>query len=227
MVGRARIAAPRDASDAPSVAWVVHQPHVHIVREDSAMKKLLLLGAIGYAAFRFGKHVALRDASPTSRRLARADFDEVFADEAQDALAEAARFEARQVALADLALARSPAGALRSVATMLREEHGSGLDRADSLQSPAGAPFGGADAEVQPALARLEGLDDTRFEDAWLATVTHDHSRMLESLDDVLLPSGDVRIDEHLRAVRDHVQAHLQHLLALQGANDDPAARVA
>lgn len=192
------------------------------------MKKLLLLATIGVVAYTLGKragirNLALGEAEQNAQR-ARGPTPRAEGDSA-DALAEVAEFDERQAALAQLALERNVGDDMRSLAVLLLETHNANRDRTRSLANAIGvtldetstsSPGGGDDAMS----LRLESQDAGNFEASWIDAVTDDHNRMLERLDDALLPlASDDRVAEHLRLVRDDVHMHLQNAIALGGGS--------
>lgn len=188
------------------------------------MKKLLLLAAVGVVAYTLGKRAGIRNPSVgDAEQNAQRTMGPMLHSEGEsvDALAAIAGFDERQVALAELALGREIGDDTRSLATLLLEEHNVSRERVRALSAAIGVAMDetmdlsiGDDA----SLLRLESLDSGTFETSWIAAVTDDHSRMLESIDDVLLPLvNDERVAEHLRLVRDDVHMHLQNAIALGG----------
>lgn len=188
------------------------------------MKKLLLLAAVGYVAYTLGRNAGNRTLlpRPSTHNAEHGHAPPLAADDTIDALAGVAAFDERQVSLANLALGRGIDASTRSLATLLLEEHNTNLGRVRSLGDAVGVPpehlTSFESPTSDPAFLRLRTLAADDFRTQWLATVTDEHVRMLERIDDLWLPAtNDERIAEHLRLVRDDVQMHLQNALALDG----------
>lgn len=183
------------------------------------MKRLLMLAAVAATAYRFGRHAANRNSSRAAgaQNAARASVLPMDAD-LDAALADVARFDVQQVALAELALERGVTGATRDFATMLRDEHGSHPRSSHLLEIGESAIVAGdaCPPAADATIPRLESLASEQFEAEWIAAVTDGHDRMLERLDETLSRyPPDSRITDRLRAVRDTVQMHLHTALTL------------
>lgn len=192
------------------------------------MKKLLLLAAAGYALYTLGKRAGNRNPAADGNTQNAMDDTMVLRSDgdAADALLGIAAFDERQVTLAELALARTVGNETRSLATLLLEEHNANLDRVRTLGEAVGVTLDtSSDSFDDATVVRLQAADAGEFESQWLSAVTDEHSRMLESIDDLWLPhTNDERIAEHLRLVRDDVHMHLQNAIAMGGTQRDADA---
>lgn len=194
------------------------------------MKKLLWLLALAAAANAIAKRIGKRDAGDAADAqnaapvaLLSGDVTEAPTSSQDDAtaLSELAAFDAQQYALADHALGKPLGREARAYATMLFEEHRDAGDRVRALARAVGAAL----AESAPRLDAFAGVDDGAFEEHFIAASVDAHARMLDQVDNVLLPTVvDSRIAEHLQLVRDDPQVHLENArLLAQGAPQDPA----
>ena len=127
-----------------------------------------------------------------------------------------AMFDEHVIAGAEAALNRPVGETVQGLASMLRERHREHLAHTRALLERLELQL-----ELDPAVAEIEalcfnrrtdlaGVVDQDFEAAYAADVVDDHERMLQYIDEALLPAAyDERVIEHVRAARAHLAEHL------------------
>lgn len=121
-----------------------------------------------------------------------------------------------QIAAAEMALNRPVPDQVQTLAATLREEHQSHLEETreliDQLEFQIAHDKVVADIEGRCHSRRtyLGDTSDELFEQAYLTEIVDDHERMLEFIDQSLLPAAnDTRVLEHVRRTREHIAMHL------------------
>jgi len=121
-----------------------------------------------------------------------------------------------QIAAAEMALNRPVRDEVQSLATMLRDEHQSDLDKNRALLDELGVepPQDGAFADVEGSFLKrrrqLSKVDDEQFQSNYIEDLIDEHERFLALIDRSLLPAAsDQRVAKRVRNARKHLTAHL------------------
>lgn len=128
-----------------------------------------------------------------------------------------------EIAAGQLAEKKIASGPVRDYAARMVKEHSENDRKAQAWSPDRDAPAAKAQAaKGKQELARLSGLEDDAFRNAYVKAMVKDHTEALDALDHKLIPAAkDAQVRAFLQETRAHVAAHLaaaKQLLADDGA---------
>lgn len=128
-----------------------------------------------------------------------------------------------EIAAGQLAEKKIASGPVRDYAARMVKEHSDNDRKAQAWSPDRDAPAAKAQAaKGKQELARLSGLEDDAFRNAYVKAMVKDHTEALDALDHKLIPAAkDAQVRAFLQETRAHVAAHLaaaKQLLADDGA---------
>ncbi|HVJ37248.1 MAG TPA: DUF4142 domain-containing protein [Stenotrophomonas sp.] len=128
-----------------------------------------------------------------------------------------------EIAAGQLAEKKVASGPVHDYAARMVKEHSDNDRKAQAWSPDRNAPAAKAQmAKGKQELAKLSGLEDDAFRNAYVKAMVKDHTEALNALDNKLIPAAkDAQVRAFLQDTRSHVAAHLA--AAKQLSADDGA----